>query len=78
ACGTPVVASTASCLPEVAGDAALLIDPHDVAALAEALDRAHTDDTLRAELVTRGKRRASGFRWDDAARQLVGLYRLIA
>ncbi len=77
ACGTPVVASTASCLPEVAGDAALLVDPYDVAALAGALTRAHTDEALRADLIARGRRRAGQFRWDDAARQLVGLYRLI-
>ena len=74
ACGTPVVASTASCLPEVAGDAALLIDPYDVAALAEALTRAHTDEPLRATLIDLGRRRAAGFRWDESARQLIALY----
>ncbi|MBI5092493.1 MAG: glycosyltransferase [Candidatus Hydrogenedentes bacterium] len=52
-CGTPVVASTASCLPEVAGDAALLVDPYDVAALSEALTRAHRDETLRVDLMAR-------------------------
>ncbi len=78
ACGTPVVASIASCLPEVAGDAALLIDPYDVAALAEALTRAHTDEALRADLRARGRLRAAGFRWDESARQLVELYRRIA
>ncbi len=77
ACGTPVVASTASCLPEVAGDAALLIDPYDVAALAEALTRAHADESLRATLIDLGRRRAAAFRWNDSAAQLLGLYQRI-
>lgn len=75
ACGTPVVASTVSCLPEVAGDAALLVDPYDVTALSDALTRLHTDETLRAELIVRGRRRAAAFKWDDSARQLLGVYR---
>ena len=74
ACGTPVVASTASCLPEVAGDAALLVDPYDVAELTDALTRLHTDEALRADLIARGRRRAAAFKWDDSARQLLSVY----
>ena len=74
ACGTPVVASTASCLPEVAGDAALLVDPYDVAALTDALTRLHTDEALRVDLIARGRRRADAFKWDDSARQLLSVY----
>jgi glycosyltransferase involved in cell wall biosynthesis len=64
ACGTPVVTSNVSSLPEVVGDAALLVDPRDVDALADAMGRALSDDTLRAELVTRGRARAELFSWE--------------
>jgi glycosyltransferase involved in cell wall biosynthesis len=74
ACGTPVVASTASCLPEVAGDAALLVPPADVPALAEALSRAVSDEALRADLIAQGRARAATFAWTKAAEQLLGLY----
>jgi glycosyltransferase involved in cell wall biosynthesis len=74
ACGTPVVTSTASCLPEVAGDAALLVQPTDVDALAAALDRALTDEALRADLIAKGRARARQFSWDEPARQLLEIY----
>jgi glycosyltransferase involved in cell wall biosynthesis len=74
ACGTPVVTSTASSLPEVAGDAALLVDPLDVAALADALQRAVEDEAVRAGLIERGFRRAWQFNWGASARQLIDLY----
>ncbi len=75
ACGTPVVTSTASCLPEVAGDAALLVPPTDVDALAAALDRALADEALRADLIAKGLARARQFTWDKSARQLLDIYR---
>jgi glycosyltransferase involved in cell wall biosynthesis len=78
ACGTPVVASTASCLPEVAGDAARLVSPTDVEALAMALDEVLTDEALRADLIAKGHARAGQFTWDQAARQLLGIYRELA
>jgi len=63
----------------VAGDAALLVDPYDVGALAAALGRLLSDPALRAELVRRGYRQARQFTWARAASQLVGIYhRLIA
>jgi alpha-1,3-rhamnosyl/mannosyltransferase len=67
ACGTPVVASSASSLPEVVGDAGLLVDPADVDAWREALRRLLEDFRLRAELRARGLRRASLFSWQRAA-----------
>jgi glycosyltransferase involved in cell wall biosynthesis len=78
ACGTPVVTSTAPCLPEVAGGAALLVDPYDVAALARSLEQAVTDELLRADLIQKGMARAAQFRWADAARQLLKLYGVLA
>jgi glycosyltransferase involved in cell wall biosynthesis len=61
AAGTPVVASATSALPEVLGDAALLVDPYDLDALATALVRVATDEALRHELRRRGHARAAGF-----------------
>lgn len=71
ACGTPVVASNVSSLPEVAGDAALLVDPLNTAALADALARILTDDELRGELRRRGLERAHQFTWQRAAQQIL-------
>jgi len=69
AAGTPVVCSNASALPEVAGDAALLFDPHDVEAMGETTRRVLEDEALRAELVERGLERAKIFSWERCARE---------
>jgi glycosyltransferase involved in cell wall biosynthesis len=74
ACETPVVTSTASCLPEVAGDAALLAPPTDVDALSAALKRALEDTALRRQLVAAGLARVKQFSWRKSARQLLGHY----
>ena len=71
ACGTPVVCSNASSLPEVAGDAALLVDPLDVEAWAEAMRRVLEDQRLRAELIARGLQQARQFSWGQCARQVL-------
>jgi glycosyltransferase involved in cell wall biosynthesis len=70
ACGTPVVTSNASSLPEVAGDAALYFDPRDTDAMADALRRALTDDALRVELRAKGFAQAKKFSWEKAAGEL--------
>jgi glycosyltransferase involved in cell wall biosynthesis len=74
ACGAPVVASATSSLPEVLGDGAVLVPPGDAAALAAALTRIANDADERAELVTRGQRRAASFSWDTAAKATLDLY----
>ncbi len=68
-CGTPVVCSDASSLPEVAGDAALLVDPLDTEAWAEALGQILRDDALRRTLVERGFRQVRRFSWRRCAEQ---------
>jgi len=68
ACGTPVVATSATSLPEVVGDAALLVDPHDVADLAGALEALVTDHALAERLRRRGLQRATLFSWEETAR----------
>lgn len=74
ACGTPVVTSSRSALPEVAGDAAVLVDPEDVGAIAAALARLVADGDLRADLSARGLRRASSYSWEASARQVLALW----
>ncbi len=75
ACGTPVVCSSAASLPEVVGDAAVMVDPHDVEGLAEAMYRVLTDADLREELRARGLERARQFTWERTARETVAVYR---
>lgn len=75
ACGTPVLTSNVSALPEVMGDAALYVDPEDVSELAAALTRIWRDDALRADLRARGLARARQFSWDRTARLTIDVYR---
>lgn len=75
ACGCPVVCSTLTSLPEVAGDAALLCDPRDLDALASALRRIAGDAALREDLRQRGLLRAQMFRWEETAKQTLDVYR---
>lgn len=73
--GTPVVATAVGSLPEVVGDAARLVPPGDVDALAEALAAVVDDDALAADLAARGRAHAATFSWDACAAGLVELYR---
>ena len=73
ACGTPVVTSSVSSLPEVVGDAALLVKPTDVDALAEALREALLSRRLRDKLIQQGLDRAKEFTWARGARQVLAL-----
>ncbi len=78
ACGTPVVTSDRSSLAEVGGDAALLIDPEDAAALAAALAALLTEEGLREHLRARGLARAGRFTWQDTATRTLEVYRRVA
>lgn len=72
-CGTPVIASSTSSLPELTADAALSVDPHDSEAIAVAMRRVIADAELRARLIAAGKTRAAAFTWEAAARALLRL-----
>jgi glycosyltransferase involved in cell wall biosynthesis len=72
-CGTPVVTSRRSSLPEVAGDAALYADPDDVDSIRNALARGLTDAAERERLVREGLARARGFSWDRTAAETLNL-----
>lgn len=74
ACGIPVVTSNTSSLPEVAGDAALLVDPMDVEAIAAAMQQVLSDPGLAAELRRRGLEQASKFSWERTARETLAVY----
>lgn len=75
ACGALLVASDTTSLPEVCGDAAILVDPRSVDAIAEGLRAALTGVELRARLRELGPRHAAGFSWADAAEATVAVYR---
>jgi glycosyltransferase involved in cell wall biosynthesis len=75
ACGAPVVCSNTGALPEVAGDAALLMTPYDAQAWAEAIGRVMVDSRLAADLRARGRRRVREFSWERAARATREVYR---
>jgi glycosyltransferase involved in cell wall biosynthesis len=77
ACGTPVVASNTSSLPEVAGDAAILFPPTDAGALERALIEVLSQPQLHAELRRRGLARAARFTWSEAAAKHVEVYRQV-
>jgi len=76
--GVPVVASTAGAVPEIAGDAALLVDPDDTDGLAAALLRALGDDDTRAGLIQRGHAQRGRFSWDASVAGMLALYRAVS
>lgn len=78
ACGTPVITSNVSALPEIAGDAALLVNPYATQDIAAALVRVVSDEAYRAELRARGLARAREFSWERTAAQTLPVYRKVA
>ena len=78
ACGTPVVASRVSSLPEVVGDAGILVDPNDTEQIAEALLRVIEHPALRAELSQKAVKRAALFSWSTSARQTLEVLQSVA
>jgi glycosyltransferase involved in cell wall biosynthesis len=78
ACGAPVICSSASSLPEVAGDAAILVAPEDTAALAHAVHLLLSQPAAARALAEQGHRNARRFRWDTCARETAAVYRHVA
>jgi glycosyltransferase involved in cell wall biosynthesis len=77
AAGVPVVTSNNSCLPEIAGGAALLVDPRSAAEIAAALTRLFESESLRADLAGHGRKRADLFRWEKCARESLKFFRRV-
>jgi glycosyltransferase involved in cell wall biosynthesis len=77
ACGVPVVASNASSLPEVLGDAAVLVDPTSVEAIADGIQRVLDDGALRSRLIARGPEQARRFSWRQMAEETLAVYRAV-
>ncbi len=74
ACGTPVICSSSTSLPEVAGKAALYFDPHKPEEMAVQLRTAFSDDDLRASLIADGRKNLLRFSWAETARQTLAVY----
>lgn len=78
ACETPVITSNISSLPEVAGNAAILVNPYDTEALAEAIIDLLEDDSYRSALIMKGREQVKKFSWLSSAHQLMQIYATIA
>lgn len=78
ACGTPVVCADNSSLPEVAGDAALLVEATDTDGLAKAMHRLLVDISLREKLILHGYQQAGKYSWEEPARRLLKVYQRVA
>lgn len=75
ACGTPVVCSNATSVPEVSGDAAMIVDPFDSAGFAKVIDQVLADEGLRQRLREKGFQRVKMFTWDNAIREHIKVYK---
>jgi len=71
--GTPVITSNISSMPEVASDAALLVDPHSAHNISEAMEKIYTDQGLREQLIERGLKRCADFSWEKAGQEYIAL-----
>jgi len=78
ACGVPVITSNVSSLPEVAGDAALLVDPYDVEELAEAMRSLIESEETRADLRNKGLAQAARFSWERTAEETMRVYETLS
>ena len=74
ACGVPVMTSNISSLPEVAGDAALMVNPYDTEEISETLVKVITDTTLRSTMIAAGYEQVKQFTWESSAKQLLQIY----
>jgi len=78
AAGVPVITSNSSCLPEIAGEGALLVDPRSPSEIQVALEKLLMSPTLRQQLRTAGRARAQQYRWETCARRSLEFFRRVA
>jgi len=74
ACGTPVVTSNTTSLPEAAGEGGVLVDPRDVGAIGGAITKILSSPSLRSELVSKGLKNSRRFRWEDSGKKLIEIF----
>jgi glycosyltransferase involved in cell wall biosynthesis len=77
ACGTPVITSNTSSLPEVVGDAALLVNPYKTSEIASAITRVLEDAQLQEDLRQKGLQRAAQFTWQQSAQKMLSIYQRV-
>ncbi len=77
ACGCPVIAANTASLPEVVGEAGVLVDPQDTETIAEAMNRVLIDEAFAHDLRVRGRAQAAAFTWERCARETVAVYRRV-
>ena len=77
ACGAPCLVSKVSSIPEIAGDAALFVDPHDTEGIAKGMNELATNKELREKLSAAGREQAKKFSWEKCARQTLEVYKSI-
>ena len=75
ACGTPVITSNTSSLPEVVGDASIVVDPYDINKFAEEMYEVLTNDDLKKEMIGKGLKRSKMFSWDNSAKKTLKVYK---
>jgi glycosyltransferase involved in cell wall biosynthesis len=75
ACGTPVISSNNSSIPEVVGDAGILIDPYQVYDIGNALVHVLDDKSMQKKMIKKGKKQAELFSWENAARETLNIYK---
>ena len=74
ACGTPVITSNTTSLPEVVGDAGIMINPQDIELMADEMYDVLTNDTLKDNMTNKGLKRSKQFNWDKAAHKTLNIY----
>jgi len=75
ACGTPVIASNVSCMPEILGDAPIYFDPYEIEDIAKAMEKISKDEKLREELSKKGLEQVKKYNWEDCAEKTLAIYR---
>jgi len=74
-CGVPVITSNYGAMAEIAGNAALLVDPYNIDEIAEAMYKVLTNKNLREDLIKRGLERAKKFSWEKTAKETLKIYK---
>jgi glycosyltransferase involved in cell wall biosynthesis len=75
ACGTPVIASNLSCIPEILGDAPYYFDPYKIDEIKKAIEKVSSDDRFRTELVEKGLKQVAKYRWENTSKQTLEVYK---